>query len=720
MARVTSFHMCLTSLVFCLAQPALAQSAPTATNGAAADGSIAEIVVTAQKREEPMQEVPVSISAFAAETLASRGVSAVTDLGMVTPGLSFPSTGIGSTPRIRGVGTQVVVAGNENSVSMYVDGVYYPSAGSAVMEFNNIDQVAVLKGPQGTLFGRNATGGLIQITTRDPSGDLKGNVEVGYGNLNTYSAKGYVGGSLGENVAADLAITYKNQEDGFGINLFNGEKVGSNKSFAVRSKWKVEMGDATTATLILDYSTNRGSDPAYRPAPGETTLLGVPFVGGKFDVNSDVQPLSDNEDYGASLNISHEFSGVKLISISAYRHGNWKFAFDSDGSPAPIVSANGVVPDRVFSQELQLISDNTGPLKWNVGVYYFNRKSGFIPAQLQAPALGFIEDFSTRQNTESFAGYGQLSYAIDDATSITTGLRETVETKSFGADGTLHLLTAEFDIPLGPTNNSQKVTKLTWRAAIDHHLSRDIMIYASYNRGFKSGGYDPTSVAVASYIRPEVLDAFEAGIKSDLMDKKIRVNASGYYYDFKDIQLNTYINGLPGVYNGKSAKLYGFDLDVTAIPVSGLTLTAGLSYIHDRFGDFSVATTGLLPGGGITQLADGSARGKRLPNTPDWNINLGFEYKLSIGETNLSIAADYSHSSKWFSDPENRLSQPAYSLVNASTTMYFAQDRYSLKVWAKNIGNKAYAAQLFPQVPIADVIAYAPGRTFGVALAAKF
>ena len=712
---------CIAALAVSLTQPALAQSAPqspAADN--AASGGIADIVVTAQKREERMQNVPVAVTAFSSDSLLSKGVVSLTDLATVTPGLVFPTVGIGGSPRLRGVGTQISAGGNENSVATYVDGVYFPSAGANVMAFNSIAQVAVLKGPQGTLFGRNATGGLLQITTRDPGQTFTGNAEVGYGNRNTFTGNAYLGGPLGSGLAADIAVDYKNRQDGFGVNLYNGQKVGTMESFSVRSKWKAQLGDATTATLIGDYSRLKGAFPAYRPVPDELPLTGQPFAGNKFDVNSDVQPMSDNEEYGVSLNLQHEFGGVKLVSISAYRHGEWKFDFDSESLPLPILSANGAVPDKMFSQELQLVSTGGGQLDWALGLYYFNRKSGFVPAHLVAPALGFLQDFSTRQNTESFAGYGQATYRVNDSTAITAGLRLTTEKKSYFAQGVFHNLAPAFDAPLGPTADSKKVTKLTWRAAIDHHLNKDVMIYASYNRGFKSGGYDPTSVAVASYIRPEVLDAYEVGLKSDLLDRHLRINAAGYYYDFKDIQLNTYLNGLPAVYNGKSAKIYGFDLDVTAIPVDGLTLTAGVGYVHDRFDDFPIAATGLIPTGGIFQLPDISAKGKRLPNTPDWTVDLGAEYKVAIGAETLAASVDYFHSGKWFSDPENRLAQRAYSLVNASLKLSFAEDRYSIRAWGRNLGNVAYASQLFPQVPVADVVAYAEGRTFGVTLGAKF
>jgi iron complex outermembrane receptor protein len=718
----------LAALAVGLTQHAVAQTAPATETAKPADpadpgvstAGVADIIVTAQKRNERMQNVPVSVTAFSGAVLEEKGITSVADLVSLVPGLVYPSSGNGGSPRIRGVGTQFAQAGNENSVSTYVDGVYYSAVGASVMDLNSIEQVAVLKGPQGTLFGRNATGGLIQITTRDPSSAFSGNVQAGYGNLNTIMGSAYVTGGLGSSVAADLAIDYKNQQDGFGTNLHNGREVGSQGNFSARSKWKADLGDSTSATLIFDYSHMKSSYPSYRPVPGEVTLAGAPFTGSTFDVNSDVQPLIKSEDYGASVQIKHEFVSVKITSITAYRHEDWKFQFDADALPLPILSASGGIPDTMFSQELQLSSIGKGRLSWDLGIYYFNHKSGYSPLVLNAPAFGFIESLYVHQNTESIAAYGQATYSLADATAITVGLRETTETKSFAARGVFDSLASGYNAPLGPTTDSRNTTKLTWRAAIDHHLSKDVMVYASYNRGFKSGGYDPTNAAVAIYIKPEVLDAFEVGIKSELFDRHLRINTGGYYYKFDNIQLNKYINGAPSVYNGKSAKFYGFDIDFTAIPVSGLSLTAGVGYVHDRFGDFPIAQTGLVPAGGITQLADISALGKRLPNTPDWTVNLGAEYKVPIGAQNLTLSADYFHSSQWFSDPENRLAQPAYSLFNASAKLSFADDKYSIKVWGKNLGNVAYASQLFVQIPVADVVTFAPGRTFGATVGVKF
>jgi iron complex outermembrane recepter protein len=267
-------------LSICAPIAALSQTAEEAKtantdSGAASAPALQEIVVTAQKRSENLQDVPIALSALSAESLANKGIVGTADLAAVIPGFSYSTNGTSASPRIRGVGTAVAGEGNENSVSTYVDGVYYASAVGSILSFNNIDQVAVLKGPQGTLFGRNATGGLIQITTRDPGQETVAEGDVTYGNLNTVGTNVYVGGGVTSAIAADVAVHYKDQQEGFGVNLFNGEQVNREGDLDIRSKWKAQLDDATGAMVILDFEHSMAVNPAYRPLTGELPLAGV-------------------------------------------------------------------------------------------------------------------------------------------------------------------------------------------------------------------------------------------------------------------------------------------------------------------------------------------------------------------------------------------------------------------------------------------------------------
>ena len=679
---------------------------------------LADIVVTAQRRSENLQRVPIAVTALSADTLATRGITDTRQLATTVPGLTFTTQATLAAPRIRGVGTAIAGAGNENPISTYVDGVYYAAAGAQVLSFNNISQVAVLKGPQGTLFGRNATGGLIQITTRDPSENLSGLADITYGNHNTLGGNLYVTGG-GGGFAADLAVHYQDQMDGFGKNLFNGDDVNRTRNLSLRSKLRAELGADTTATLILDWSKSRSNLPAYRPVDGSLPFDGKRFSGGKFDINDNITPRTVVEQYGAALNLSHDFGGVKLVSITAYRWSNFDTRFDSDGQPENYISAKVYEPGRQFSQEVQLISNGSGPFTWQLGAYYFYYRDGFLPGIVPLPLFGFTSNVVTDQRTFSIAGYAQGTYKFDDRTSLTIGARLTSEKKKIDGSGSLDF--GAFAVPQGPYSASTRVTKPTWRIALDHRLTPDTLVYVSYNRGFKSGGFDPSATAAPTAFKPEVLDAFEVGLKTQFADRRVRLNAAGFYYDYKDIQLNTFRNGLTSIYNGDSAKIYGLDADLTVAATDNLTLTGGLSLLHHRFGDFPITYTAPIPTGGVANLPDASASGKRLPNTPDWQLNIGAEYRVPLSQGSILLAADYFHSGRWYNTPENRLFQPAYDLVNASATWFIdSANKYSLRVWGRNLGNVAYAEQITIQAPVADFVSMSQGRTFGATFGVRF
>lgn len=711
----------LMAMMTCLAPAARAEAAD-ANARADADSGLAEIVVTAQKRGENLQKVPIAVTALSGEALTTKGITTVVDLTRVAPSLTYTVQATQATPRIRGVGTAIAGTGNENSVATYVDGVYYASATGSILTFNNIEQVAVLKGPQGTLFGRNATGGLIQITTADPKQELQGNVRVGYGSQNTIGGDLYVTGGLGAGAAANLAVHYSNQMDGFGKNLANGKDVNKTRDIGVRTKFKFDLGGRTTAIAAFDYDHTIAAAPAFRAAYGEKALFtGYSFKGGFNDTDTDTQPYSSVEQYGASLNVTHEFDGAKLVSISAYRRTQWDVAFDSDGTPTPALSVNVHEVDRQFSQELQLISTGSGPFKWMVGGYYFYGKAHNNPGTIYLPVFGLNQIINSIQSTNSYAAFAQATYSFDAATSLTLGLRYTNEDKTMNSSGELDFLNPAFVLPAAPYTARQHVSRLTWRAAIDHKIGEDVLVYASYNRGFKSGGFNAFALNTPNAFVPETLDAFEVGLKSEFAGRKVRFNAAGFYYDFKNIQLNTYVNSAPAVYNGKQATIYGLDADLTAAPVRGLTLTAGLSLIHARFGDFPITTTVILPTGGLVLGPMTSAKDKRLPQTPDVQLNLGAQYHVELPGSSLDFAADYFHSARWFEAPENRLNQPAYSVVNASVAWNFgANQAYSFRIWGRNLNNAHYANQLTAQPNFLDLVNPADPRTYGATLSVKF
>jgi iron complex outermembrane receptor protein len=698
-----------------------AQSATEISDGNPG-AALEEIVVTAQKRSENLQDVPISVTAFSGAALEARGIKSVLDLHSLTPGLTYTVQAFQATPRIRGIGTTVSGAGNENSVATYVDGVYYASATGAVLSFNNVEQVAVLKGPQGTLFGRNATGGLIQITTADPRDEFQGDASIHYGSENTVGADLYLTGSLSENFAANFAAQFSNQSDGFGTNTFNGQDIHKNKNVGVRSKLKWSLGEATTAIASIDFGRETNAGPQFRPVFGQRSLLtSYTYSGRIYDTDANVQSSSEVEQRGISLNVTHQFASTQLVSISAYRKTDWNVVFDSDATPVDLLAVSVLEKDLQYSQELQLASTGDGALKWIVGAYFFHGEGANEPATIRLPAFGLTQVIRSNQATDSYAAFAQGTYALTDATSLTLGLRYTDEEKELDSAGAIVLLGPGVTIPATPYTAKSQISKLTWRLALENEVSDGVMAYASYNRGFKSGGFNAFALNAPNTFEPEQLDALEVGLKSELLGGRLRLNAAGFYYDFENIQLNTYVNSVPAIYNGEAAYVYGVDLDVAAAPTEALTLTAGLSWLHGRFRDFPIVTTALLPTGGLVQGPFISASGKKLPRSPDLQANIGVEYTRALRTGNLKWAADYSYSGRWYEAPENRLSQGAYSLVNASITWNLDDDdRRSFVVWGRNLSDSVYSNQLTAQVNHLDFINLAAPRTFGATFTYRF
>ncbi|KRB85352.1 hypothetical protein ASE00_00660 [Sphingomonas sp. Root710] len=723
--KLLSLLCCSASLISFNAAHAQSVPAPSATAEtgagdvhAAESGQIEDIIVTAQRRSENLQSVPVSVTAVTASALAAKGITSTGDLNAVVPGLNFTTLLGTATPRIRGVGSATSVGGNENSVATYVDGVYIAQASASVMSFNNIEQISVLKGPQGTLFGRNATGGLIQIVTKDPSDRFAGDLSAGYGNYATFTGNAYLTGPIAEGVAADISLYYTNQAHGFGTNLATGNEVGNGQDLAIRSKWKWQLGPDTTARITGDYERTRGKYPAFRLKDGSVAIDGRTFPGGKFDANTDVDPHFRNYQGGVSLDLKHDFGGVTLDSITAYRKVKFDVRFDVDSLPNFFSASTKIERDHQFSQEIHLLSPNSGSFKWMLGAYYFKGFASYDPQSIESPTqtrLVFSE-----QRAESFAVFAQSTWEFLENSSVTGGLRYTWEDKTFHGFATITTTAGVVTNPPG-VSGKQSAKKLTWRFALDHKFSDTVLGYVSYNRGFKSGGFSPQQV-VAPLVpfNPEILDAVEAGIKSDLFDRHLRVNAAAFYYDYKQIQLVAVINNLSTVYNAASAKIKGLDLDVTAVPFHGLTLTAGLSVLDSKFGNSPGISFGTPnPTGGNT-LTTFNARGNDLPLTPKWTINLGADYTIDLGERSLVLSGNYYHNDGWYPEADNRLAQRPYDVFNASATLFLdAEKNLSVKAWGKNLTNKAYAVQMFTLAQ-ADGINIAPPRTFGATVGVKF
>lgn len=493
----------------------------TTTTEAAAPGSasdptpapqgVEDIVVTAQRRSERLQNVPVAVTAASAARLAAVGITNTQELAAITPGLIVPQTAGFIQPFIRGVGSSTNGPGLEAPVATYIDGVYIASAPSALLTLNNVERIEILKGPQGTLFGRNATGGLIQVITRDPTDKPSLDLGLTYASYKDIIAETYVSSGITADLSADLAIRYEHQDDGWGRNLATGNPTGDlPHDLAVRSKFVFDNKAGTIVKLAFDYEDRvsrrevQHIDLQYNPTYN-IPRFGGPFnYGAPYDINNEFDPTYQLRAGGVSLTVKQDLSdSVVVQSITAYRQSWDNFTIDADRTPIAYIKIDATPQDAQFSQELQFSSVGSSRLKWVAGIYYYHAIDRWTPEGIlfgptfisPVPNVPFTININDRENTNSIAGYAQATYEILHDTNITLGGRYTYEKKhetggqDLLANGSL-VATIPIPVPGSGNPSTLDFKRFNYRVALDHHFGSSILGYISYNTGFKSGGFN--------------------------------------------------------------------------------------------------------------------------------------------------------------------------------------------------------------------------------------
>ena len=725
--RVTrSILLCGLSWLALTSSAHAAEAQPPA--GADAITSVPEVVVTAQKRKENLQDVPIAVTALSGQALATQGIATVNDLNIVTPGLTV-YTGTGFVlPHIRGVGTTAIGPGLENPVATYVDGVYYASGPGSLIALSDVLQVEVLKGPQGTLFGRNATGGLIQVNTLDPTHAATGHITVDYANYDTVTTDAYLSGGLTDWLTTSFGVRYSSQGEGYGRNLATGQYVYQTKEdLAARSKWVLTPTSDTTIHVSFDYMQRSGNgNTSNHEAPGTVPTFGAPWVGSPWNTDSNVQPKDYLTGGGASVRLDQKLGWAQFASTTAYRQTSYATLFDGDFTPVPALGLSTDITDLEFTQEFQLLSNSSSRIQWALGLYYYQDHGEYSPSDLLfgGPLINPLAPIQTiqiagGQKTQSYSGYAQVTAPIAPRTNLTVGLRYTTETRTLDAAESGYLVGG---VPIGdlfpPIHASKSYSDPTWRISLDHKLQGGALLYVSYNRGFKSGGFDAGAPQDPAF-KPEILDAYEAGVKSEYFGGRLRVNAAAFYYDYSNLQVAVFTNDQPGLATGGGAVIYGTDWDLVAKVTPSLTLTAGLSLLHDRFTSSPDALFFIQqPTGGAIPVTE-SANGHRLPITPDatFNLNADYQRETPIGTWNLD--AGYYSNSGWYAQVDNFLKQNSYDLLSASVTWSSPDKRYSVRLWGKNLTDAAVFSALSAS-NLNSIAQYQPPRTFGVTVGVGF
>ena len=704
------------------------------------DSASYDIIVTAQRRAERLQDVPIAVSAITGAQADAAGISGTATLQASVPSLVVQRQSNGAVPFLRGIGSTIGDANAESSVAIYLDGVYQPAAFGNFFEFSNIERVEVLKGPQGTLFGRNATGGVIQVITKDPSDSVEGSFNVGVANYETVAADAYVSTPLTDTLAFNIAANYQVQNEGWGHNLIDGTEIRGSRDYGARAKLLFTPGDNTEIRLSGNYAKTVNSGINGQPVPGARTL---PFTGGlgypgRFNNWSDHKSVGKSEIRAVALHVNHDFDAFHFVNISSYNKTTGFANVDVDLSPAPLLSADFDQSSKTFTQEIQLQSPASSKLQWVVGGYYYHRDVSQLVnlrGLFLAPLPDGVDQLA-KSKVRSKSLFAQATYPLGEQTNFTAGFRYSWEKIT----GTASDFLGGTSIPADPRNgtvDSFDYGKPTWRLSLDHKFTPDIMAYASYNRGTKSGNYSLSAGidALASPYLPEQLDAYEVGLKTQLFDRDVRLNLSAFYYDFKNYQFQKFLGGAAFVFNGPGAKSYGGEIELEVRPTSRLTLNGNIGLLHTRIDDFPGApnscrsnATGVTDEGGFfcdpvtgeSTTVPFNAVGNRLPNAPEVSGNAGFNYVLPTTSGSFQFAANVYHFGGAPAEIGNRLNYRSYTTLSGSITWTDPADQFSVRVWGRNLTNQYFYSQISALPGTIDLGVPAAPRTYGVTIGYDF
>ncbi|WP_421854344.1 TonB-dependent receptor [Novosphingobium sp.] len=735
-----------------IAAPALAEEAAPPAKG---DG-IAEIVVTAQRRAQNVQDVPIAIAAISGDALTDTGIRDPRDLTLLVPSLSMQAGTAASTTSlfIRGVGIGDFNSNTTGAVGVYVDDVFLGANAGKLFNVFDSEGIEVLKGPQGTLYGRNTTAGAIRFSSRKPTDELSGDFSALYGRFNEVQLEGGIGGPIVKDLLKVRVAGFYNRRDGTTLNRVTGHYVNNINLWALRG-----IADFTPAPNVLLRLSVHGGNNTGGARQFQHRGQGVDFFGnpaqlpdgtptdafGYADTDNNVYAGDYNVEgkerigvFGASLLGQVDFGGVQLTSITAYEQVNRATLEDTDASPNDFVVAYYEDRPRQWSEELRLQSTGDKKLNWIVGAYYFHDRlatdSSFdLLRSLRDPnnllgtfdpvnSLGLLR-YPYTQRTRSFALFGQADYKLTDKLTATVGLRWSSDRISmdyhslFDAIGGVVPVKAYSDVtlPLLDFNGAKTFRDLSWRGALNYKTG-DTLVYASFSKGYNSGGFaggastDPLQLAP---FNSEKLYAYEVGLKTEFLDRKVRFNTSAFYYDYRDLQV--FVFDLTGPIpvqrklNAGNAEIYGLEAELTLRPTRNLDLFAAATFMHSEYKKFAAL-------GGV------SYSGNRLVNAPRFAFSGGVNWTVPLGSSGslrARVDGTYVSSIALFPDNAANTEVRAHGQINARLGWQSPTKAYEVALWVKNLNSARYISSIAPVIT-QDQINYNDPRTFGVQLVAHF
>lgn len=742
-------HACAAAGIAAVASIAPVLPSAQAQTASSSAAGLEEIVVTARKREESLQDTPVAVSALTGAALETRAVQSVDAVSQFVPNLQFDSTAAlsggayNATIFIRGIGQNDFAIFSDPGVAMYVDGVYLGRSIGGVMDVLDMERIEVLRGPQGTLFGRNTIGGAVNIVSAQPTEEFGGSVTLTGGNLGRLDAKAVLNAPLSDKLLTRWMIATINR-DGYAKRLIDGTELGDKNTDVARVQALLKATDNLQIGVIVDASRTRQHSapltlidvaPAGFPfmniynaivaptlgitAPNGQQTVNRSFITGDIDTTYATGPSVNNLDtLGVSLTIDWDLGAVGLKSISAYRELEALFARDGDGTPFTFRETINDDEQTQFSQEFQLSGESFDQrLNWLIGAYYFDEKAKeFGKANLAIGTFAALEalpaaqtfppgppatfggagnpanrgvdvgvDLYTAVKNTSYALFTQSTLQLSEQWSATAGVRWTRDEKEMELT---HRREASNVFIVGPNRVLAKTwSEVTPKLGVEFKINPDMMLYVSYSNGYKSGGFNGrplrgVEAELAPY-NPEVVTSYELGFKSAWLDNRLTANLAVFQNDYEDMQLS--INATPDnfVRNAGKAEIQGAELEVVTRLMRGLDINLSAGYLNAKYTQLDAQLTTLNPSVTLS---------KQLVKAPKWTGSAGIQYGVDVGDAGAIVArADYSYKTKVYHDVFNdeRLSQDAFGLINAYLS-YALNDALEFGVFGTNLADKRY------------------------------
>jgi iron complex outermembrane recepter protein len=742
--------------------PGVADNSSATSTATADTNTLQEVVVTAEKRSTDLQRTPIAVTALSSATLEQDQVRDLKDIQSLVPNFKMGDAQGIAQITIRGVGSASFLPGSNGDVAVNENEVYVSRPIAQQAGLFDVSNIEVLRGPQGTLFGRNATGGAVDITTALPTDTLSGYGRVTGGNYDEARIEAGFGGPIVDNVLLARFAAFRESHDGYGTNLITGTGIDDKYDYGFRGSVVFMPTSNLQATLIAEIfrENDHSGGFHYFGAAGLSGIpgaLGVPplfmTLGGYApsnvrDIANDVDPLFQLQTHAVTAIINWNNGPFSIKSISGYRDQTSHFIDNYTGGSAVDFYSDAGEPAHQISEELQLHYD-TSNLHLTGGAYFFHENddpfpntivaSGVIIRDLGIPYVSTADANLGAQaaqfTTHAYAGFAQGTYDLTQELSLTAGARYSTETNDAIEQNGLVFPFVPFtgQVRLPPANDLPSVTyhATTPKFGIQYQLDPKTMLYASYAQGFKSGGFD-LATNPKPYL-PEHLTDYELGLKTTMLDDHLRADITGFYYDYTDLQVQQVVDFAIQTANAATAHVYGLEGEFNYLVTSAFEIDASASWTHARYVGFCgpdpaapkvVTPTNCPTVDGILPANEGDFTGKALANAPDYRATIVFQYTWGLPKGNLVARAEAEYSSKFYFAPDNDplLSQSAYVKGNLFAT-YRPDSSWAFTAYARNVGDittktSALAATTLVGSPVIGSLA--PPRLIGAEAEYKF